>query len=102
MSTGVAMMHMQQKLQQTQCHCSQVSPFNHKFLPFSSTTLPHMSLPAVMEWGYVELIVTLSTSGAMKQECKTTKMKNKRQVTMTKGMTKGYGSASRQWRDEPE
>ena len=41
-----------------------------------------------------------STSGAMKQECKTTKMKNKCQVTMTKGMTKGYGSAGRQWRDE--
>ena len=26
-----------------------------------------------------------SISGAMKRECKTTKMKNKRQVTMTKG-----------------
>ena len=26
-----------------------------------------------------------SISGVMKQECKTTKMKNKRQVTMTKG-----------------
>ena len=41
-----------------------------------------------------------STSGAMKQECKTTKMKNKHQVTMTKGMMKGYGSAGRQWRDK--
>ena len=54
------MMCAQQKLQRTQCHCSQVSPFNRKFLPFSSTTLPHMSLPAVTEWGYVELIATLT------------------------------------------
>ena len=32
----------------------------------------------------------------MKQECKSTKIKNKRQVTMMKG----DGSAGGQWRDE--